>query len=246
MTTTTHDSSRPRPDRRAAPRRKREAFNPFLPKFMNGTKTLRWLKRVHAWTGFWGALIFLMMGTSGFLLNHRNIAKIETGAPKEVSSVVLNVEPGQITSPDDLGTWAQEAFGIDAAPRAPRAKAPSPTATPETAAFMGTDVTPVPVWQQAFTGPNGTFLVEYAEGASTVKATRTAQNFWGLIKNLHKGAGLGILWVLFIDLTAGALITMSLTGALLWSQLHGPRLLGIGIVTASLLLGLFASLPSFI
>ena len=88
--------------------------------------------------------------------------------------------------------------------------------------------------------------MEYAKGATTVTATRKAENVLGLIKNLHKGSGLGILWILFIDLTAGALITMSLTGALLWSQLHGPRLAAIGIMAGCLTLGLFASLPHFI
>jgi uncharacterized protein len=111
---------------------------------------------------------------------------------------------------------------------------------------MNKEVTPVEVWKQSFSGPNGALVVEYAKGATTVTATRKAENIFGLVKNLHKGSGLGILWVLFIDLTAGALITMSLTGALLWSQLHGPRLAAIGIASGCLMLGLFASLPNFI
>ena len=230
------------------PKLKREPFMPFLPKFMSGTKALRWLKRVHAWTGFWGALIFLMMGTSGFLLNHRTTAKIDTGAPREVSSVVLEVDPAEIGSQEELGTWAQARFGTDLTPRPPRAQGPAGAQAGRESGtvFMNQDVTPVEVWKQAFTGPNGALIVEYARGASMVKATRTAENVWGLIKNLHKGSGLSILWVLFIDLTAGALITMSLTGALLWSRLHGPRLAAIGIVLASLSLGLIAALPGLI
>lgn len=227
------------------PAKKREAFLPFLPKFMSGTKTLRWLKRVHAWTGLWGALIFLMMGTSGFLLNHRSTAKIDTGAPKEVSSVVLEVDPAEIGSKEALGLWAQDTFGTSITPRASKAE-PAGQGKGESAVFMNTDVTPVEVWTQSFKGPNGSLLVEYAKGSTTVTAKRTAENVFGLIKNMHKGSGLGILWVLFIDLTAGALITMSLTGALLWSQLHGPRLAAIGIASGCLALGLFASLPSFI
>ncbi len=233
----------PDPPAARKPAPKREAFMPFLPKFMSGTRALRWLKRVHAWTGFWGALTFLLMGTSGFLLNHRSVAKIETGAPHEVSSVVLQVDPALITSPDDLGTWAQETFGTSIRPKAKTESKPAPEGN---ARFMDQDVIPVQVWQQSFTGPNGRLVVEYAEGSSTVKATRTAQNLFGLIKNLHKGSGLSIFWVLFIDFTAGALIAMSLTGALLWSRLHGPRLAAIGIVIASLLFGLSAALPAFI
>ena len=233
------------PTASAKPARKREAFLPFLPKFMSGTKPLRWLKRVHAWTGLWGALIFLMMGMSGFLLNHRSTAKIDTGAPKEVYSVVLEVDPAAIGSQEDLGSWAQETFGTSIAPRASKSE-PARQGKVESAVFMDTEVAPVEVWKQSFKGPNGSLLVEYAKGSTTVTATRTAENVFGLIKNLHKGSGLGILWVLFIDLTAGALITMSLTGALLWSQLHGPRLAAIGIASGCLLLGLFASLPHLI
>ncbi len=43
----------------------------FVPKRWQSAGFLRWLKRIHAWTGFWGALFFLLLGTSGFLLNHR-------------------------------------------------------------------------------------------------------------------------------------------------------------------------------
>ena len=229
----------------AKSQKKREAFLPFLPKFMSGTKTLRWLKRVHAWTGLWGALIFLMMGTSGFLLNHRSTAKIDTGAPKEVSSVVLEVDPAAIGSKEELASWAQERFGTSLTPRGSTTE-PSRGVKGDSAVFMDTEVTPVEVWTQSFKGPNGTLVVDYAKGATTVTATRKAENVLGLIKNLHKGSGLGILWILFIDLTAGALITMSLSGALLWSQLHGPRLAAIGIVTGCLTLGLFAALPQFI
>ncbi len=79
-----------------------------------------------------------------------------------------------------------------------------------------------------------------------MKATRTEQNVFGTLKNLHKGVGLSMWWVLFIDTMAGGLIAMSLTGALLWSRLHGPRLAAIGIVIASFALALTAAWPSLI
>jgi hypothetical protein len=47
-------------------------------------------------------------------------------------------------------------------------------------------------------------------------------------------------WVLVIDTFAGALLAMSLTGVLLWSRLHGPRLAAIGLMTASVMLALAA------
>lgn len=81
------------------------------------------LKRVHAWTGFWGALMFVLIGASGFLLNHRTQLKIDTGEPREVMSVVIPVDAGLIRSRKDLGAWAQKQFSTAIEPRAPRAPA---------------------------------------------------------------------------------------------------------------------------
>jgi hypothetical protein len=88
--------------------------------------------------------------------------------------------------------------------------------------------------------------VEYTLGANTVKATKAEQNLAGLIKNMHKGTGLNWPWVLFIDTMAGGLVAMALTGALLWSRLHGPRLAALAIMLASAGLGLFAAWPTIL
>jgi uncharacterized protein len=53
-----------------------------------------------------------------------------------------------------------------------------------------------------------------------------------------------MVWVLFLDTIAGALIVMSLTGFLLWTRLHGPRLLAGGLVGGSLALAAWAVLPN--
>jgi hypothetical protein len=37
---------------------------------------LRWLRRVHGWIGLWGAVLGLLFGVTGFLLNHRAVMKI--------------------------------------------------------------------------------------------------------------------------------------------------------------------------
>ena len=79
-----------------------------------------------------------------------------------------------------------------------------------------------------------------------MKATKSEQNVWGVLKNMHKGSGMNWIWVLFIDTMAGGLIAMALTGALLWSRLHGPRLAAVGIVGTSLVLAVFAALPGVV
>lgn len=40
----------------------------FVPRKWQTATLIKWLKRIHAWSGFWGAVLFLLMGTSGFLL----------------------------------------------------------------------------------------------------------------------------------------------------------------------------------
>src|ERR1700755_144456 len=110
------------PPEAAAPAKKKRAPGVllFLPAALNRGAFITWLKRVHGWTRLWGALAFLLIGMSGFTLNHRATLKIDTGDAKEVSSVVLPVDPAAIKSADDLGKWAQAQFGTSIEPRAPR------------------------------------------------------------------------------------------------------------------------------
>ncbi len=227
----------------------------FLPRFANRSDVIQWLKRTHAWTGFWGALAFLLIGTSGLLLNHRATLKIDTGAPREVMEANIAVDPALIKSPEDLGKWAQAQFGTALEPRAPRAEgggAPrgeqggARQGGGERVQLMGRDIQEAVVWKQSFNGVNGALNVEYTLGSAAVKATKSEQNVWGMLKNMHKGSGMNWIWILFIDTMAGGLIAMALTGALLWSRLHGPRLAAIGIVLASTGIAVFAALPGLV
>jgi hypothetical protein len=224
----------------------------FLPRFANRTEIIQWLKRIHAWTGFWGALAFLLIGVSGLLLNHRATLKIDTGTPREVMEANIAVDPALIKSPEDLGKWAQAQFGTALEPRAPRAEGGSPRgprsdqSAGERVQMMGRDIQEAVVWKQAFNGVNGVLTVAYTPGSAAVKATKSEQNVWGVLKNMHKGSGMNWIWVLFIDTMAGGLIAMAITGALLWSRLHGPRLAAIGIVTGSLVLATFAAWPGVV
>ncbi len=242
-----------------APKRRPPGLLLFLPGSLNRTDVVLWLKRIHAWTGLWGALAFLLLGVSGMLLNHRSVLKIDTGAPQEVMAADIAVDPALIKSPEDLGKWAQTEFGASLQPRVPRAEGGQGGAAepgrgrsrPEISGgqrveLIGHEVRQAEVWKQTFNGSNGVLIVEYTPGSASVRATKSAQNTLGFLKNLHKGSGMSWPWILFIDTMAGALVAMSLTGALLWSRLHGPRLAAVGIVTASLGLALFAAWPSVV
>ncbi len=229
----------------------------FVPSKWQKAKFIRWLKRIHAWAGFWGAVLFFTLGVSGALLNHRSQLKIDTGEPVEVSAMNVAVDPALIPDQETLGKWAAKEFDLKGEPKPPRreggkgegkgkqgeAKADD---KPATERFMGKDRPSAEKWELAFSAPNGRVTVEYVKGSSSVSVKEEAQNFWGTIKNLHKGSGASIAWILFIDTIAGALITMSLTGFLLWTRLHGSRLLGGGLVIGSVIVAAAAIGPNLL
>jgi uncharacterized protein len=202
----------------------------FMPRNWQRAKVLKWLKRTHAWTGFWGAIVFLMLGISGFLLNHRSVLKIDTGAPVEVSAMDVAVRPGQLPNADALGAWAKSEFALPVDGRAPPAKDEGKKR------FMGKQMPEAERWARTFNLPDARVTVSYVPGSPSVSVRRESMGLLGTLKNLHKGTGVGVAWILFIDTIAGALIAMSITGFLLWSRLHGSRLLAGGIVGTSVAL----------
>ena len=214
----------------------------FFPHKWQRGHVVRWLKKVHAWTGFWGAILFLMLGISGVLLNHRDILKIETGEPVEVSAMDVAVPVGSIKDEKALGAWAKAEFNLESEAKPPRGggdkgKGKSPKM------FMGKERPEAQKWELNFNHPNGRITVEHVKGSGSVAVKQTSQNVLGFLKNLHKGSGVGVAWVLFMDTIAGALIAMALTGFLLWSRLHGGRLLAGSLLIGSTALGTWAVWP---
>lgn len=147
---------------------------------------------------------------------------------------------GAIANAEALGPWAQRRLRLRL-----RVEGKPPPPPPEKTArsFLGQPVAEPQKWTRVFTLPDAKVTVEHVPGAGHITARRETIGALALIKNIHKGTGLGIAWVLFLDTIAGALITMSLTGFLLWTRLHGSRLLAGGLAIASLGLALAAIVP---
>ena len=223
------------------------AYHPFIPRGWQSDGFLRWLKRIHAWSGFWGGLFFLGLGLSGVLLNHRQQAKIDTGEPVELPSVELPVAPGTIPDAKALGRWAKAELRLPVDAQPPRGKPgdKKPGGKPREGKFMGREVRSAEPLVQTFAMPDARVTVEYVPESNHVSAKREEVNALGVLKNLHKGVGLPIAWILLIDTIAGALIVMALTGYLLWSRLHGPRLLAGALTGGSLLWAVTAAVPTF-
>ncbi len=218
----------------------------FFPSKWQRGRAVRWLKRIHAWTGFWGAVLFLMLGISGVLLNHRDVMKIETGEPIEVSAMNIAVPVGSIADEKALGSWAKKEFNLQSEARPPRGKdgkGEGGRGKPDAKTFLGKERPEAQKWQLNFNHPNGRITVEHVKGSGSVAVKQTSQNILGFMKNMHKGSGVGIAWILFMDSIAGALIAMALTGFLLWSRLHGGRLLAGALLIGSTALGTWAVWP---
>ncbi|WP_375203930.1 hypothetical protein [Hyphococcus sp.] len=199
----------------------------FIPKDLQTNTILTWLRRSHAWTGFYGALFFFFLGLTGFYLNHRTaLMHIEGGVTKEVASLSAPVDPGLITSEETLALWMQDAFDIDAEPSRGRRRAGGPVS------FGGRAAEQAPSYTVTFRGPNAIITGEYELGANRVSVKRSNASLLKGLIDLHKVVGVNKLFILIMDTMAGAMMFMVMSGILLWTRLHGPRLAAVGILGA--------------
>lgn len=202
----------------------------FLPRRLARGAFLKWLRRTHAWIGLWGAALGLLFGTTGILLNHHEKMKI-SAARMEQSVVQLPLPEPRPAGPEALALWLAEALRF--APDEARIRQePS-----KTVIWSGVEVRQPARWQITVRAPQRFVQAEYWEGNAFVTVKRSEANFFALLNNLHRGAGLGVGWILLADTPAGGLIVLSLTGVLLWTRLHGSRLAAAGLALGSLGLG---------
>jgi hypothetical protein len=189
---------------------------------------IKWLRKVHGWVGLWGAVLGLLFGTTGFLLNHRGgPLRISTGEP-QVSQVQLPLPAHGLKSPKELGTWLKSELKIEG--NLGRTKR-----EPAHTVGWGDQKTMQPeLWTVAVASPGGGVSAEYWVGNGFVSVKRTENSFLATMSNLHKGVGLSVGWVLLIDTLAGSIILLSLTGVLLWTELNKRRTVGVVLVGASI------------
>jgi hypothetical protein len=190
--------------------------------------SLKWLRRIHAWVGLWGAALGLLFGISGILLNHRAVMKIPA-AKMEQSQVELALPTPLPADAKALAKWLQSQPGIDREPSKISTE-PSKSVT-----WSGQNIQQPGQWRIDFHSPRRSVNAEYWVGNTYVSIKRQDANVFAFITRLHKGIGLGTAWVLL----AGGLVFLSLTGLLLWTKLHGSRLTMAGLGLTSLGLGLF-------
>lgn len=198
---------------------------------------LKWLRRTHAWVGLWGAALGLLFGISGILLNHRMVMKIPAAKMEQSHIEIALPEPLPVDA-KALAKWLQAQLSID--------REPSKISTEPAKAVIwsGQNLRQPSQWRVDFHSLQQSVNAEYWVGNTYVSIKRQDANVFAFITRLHMGVGMGTAWVLLADALAGSLVFLSLTGLLLWTKLHGSRLLMAGLGLASLGLAVFVVLSS--
>ncbi|QBR00976.1 PepSY-associated TM helix domain-containing protein [Paraburkholderia pallida] len=199
---------------------------------------IKWLRKVHGWVGLWGAALGLLFGTTGFVLNHRaGPLHIPAGAP-QVSTLELAVPSPAPETPREMVKWLRSQADLKLPARMGRVqKEPA-----HTVAWGDRKVVQPEHWQMMFSSPQESVTVEYWAGNDHLTLKRNDNALLATLTNLHKGVGMSIGWVLFIDSFAGALILLSLTGVLLWTELNKRKTVGAVLLIGSIVVAVCVGL----
>jgi uncharacterized protein len=192
---------------------------------------VRWVRRTHGWFGLWGALLGLMAGTSGIWLNHRSVMKLELPDQQQTIMQLAIPDPRPETA-NAMAAWLQSALKVDRLASNVRVERSRPVPWAERGG-EGRPAMQPERWTFAFGGPNKVIQVEYWVGNKAASVRTTQNGFIATLTNLHKGATMPAPWILLIDTLAGAMIFLSISGAILWWETHRRRLAGIVIFGVS-------------
>jgi hypothetical protein len=204
---------------------------------MNRGRFLRWLRRTHGWIGLWGAVLGLLFGFTGFLLNHRAVMKIPA-LKMEQSHVELAMPQPRPADAKALARWLQAQFKLTHE----AAKVGSEPA--KQIIWAGQAVQQPELWKVEFHTLQSSYSAEYWMGNSYISIKRQDVNNLGFLMRMHKGVGMNTGWVLLADSLAGAMMFLAITGVLLWTKMRGSRLALVGLVGTSLTLALLFTLQS--
>jgi hypothetical protein len=189
---------------------------------------LKWLRKMHGWIGLWGAVLGLLFGCTGILLNHRAVLRIPAAQAQE-STVQVPLPRPAPADPQALAAWLKSSLKLEPEPRRVLVEPARPVA------WGDRSVVQPPRWSASFTSPSGNVQAEYWVGNSYVTLKRSDNNVFATLTSLHKGVGMGVGWILLVDTLAGSIILLSLSGVVLWALTNRRRTIGVAIGAVSLL-----------
>jgi uncharacterized protein len=198
---------------------------------------LKWLRNVHGWIGLWGAALGLLFGVTGILQNHRATMPIKVGGPA-VSTIRVAVPTPPPKSPRELARYLQTELNLDR----PAARATREPSQPVT--WGDQSVIQPEHWTVRFIAPGYLVTADMWQGDALVIVERREQGLIGVLESLHRAQGAGVGWILLADSIGGAMILLSLTGVLLWTELNRRKTIGAAIFIASLVVATGVAIQS--
>lgn len=198
--------------------------HPFLPRAAQSPKFLKWLRRTHAWFGVFGAAAGLLFAVTAITLSHHNFG-VDTSATSVPSKLAIP-DGTALDSTDALGAFVKNELGIGAQWREGGGRGMG----------MGGGGNVVAV---SFNSPGDIVLAKYTPGSAAVEIERQERGFLGTINRMHQGNGASLGWIIMGDVFAGGLILLSISGFLMWTRMHGSRLLALGLVGFTLISSAF-------
>lgn len=195
----------------------------------------KWVRRLHAWAGFFTLTLMLLYGLTGLWLQHRAVLPIPGPHTEKSSEEIVLDAP--LTSPEALQALLRQHYpdGFDEGRSmiTPTQTLPTPTGL----------LTLPARWEMRAVTLTQSVAASYVEGTLLVRTELQQANFAASLNRLHRGMGTGLGWQLFGDLAALALLLLALTSLFMWTKLHGkPGILVLMTLAGALGTLLFALL----
>ena len=198
---------------------------------------LTWLRKTHLYLGLWGAALGLLFGATGILMNHRAIMKIPVDKAVLTTAQLPLPEHPPVSS-QEMATWLQQTLQFQPGQVTQVKSLPA-----KAVVWADREVMQPERWSVSLHSPQRGVNAEYFVGNRFIKLDHIDATTIGTLTRLHMAVGVSAFWVLLSDSIAGCLILLSITGLLLWTQLHTVRTVAVMTSVGALLIGLWCGLP---
>jgi hypothetical protein len=189
----------------------------------------RWHIRIYL--GLWGAAAGLLFGVTGISLNHRAIMKIPVAKAVQKTAQIAVPDRG-FGPPHEMAAWLQQELTLTP-PSQPQAK----SEPPKVIVWGDREVMQPERWSVSLVRPERAVNAEYFAGNRYIKLDHIDATPIGLQTRLHMSIFANAFWILLTDTIAGGMILLSITGLLLWTQLHRVRTIAVLTSIGALLAG---------
>jgi hypothetical protein len=126
------------------------------------------------------------------------------------------------SSPEEMAAWLKAELQFPSAPVVQVKRLPA-----QEVIWAGRPIMQPERWTVAIHSPQRAVTAEYFVGNRLVKLDHLDATPIGTLTRLHMSVGVSAFWVLLADTIAGSLILLSVTGLLLWTQLHTIRTIAV-------------------